>query len=174
MKKSDFYFELPEELIAQDPLADRAASRLLVLDKDNGEIEHRCFRDITGYLNKGDCLVLNNTKVIPARLLGIKPDTGAQIEVLLLKRLSADRWECLVRPGKKLKSGAMVSFGDGLLKGEIIQQKEDGNRVIEFKYKGVFEEVLDTLGEMPLPPYITHKLADPLRYQTVYASLWVI
>ncbi|MCR5596043.1 MAG: tRNA preQ1(34) S-adenosylmethionine ribosyltransferase-isomerase QueA [Lachnospiraceae bacterium] len=169
MKKSDFYFDLPEELIAQDPLEDRTASRLLVLDKMSGSTKHEHFKDIKKYLQKGDCLVLNNTKVIPARLLGVKADTGAAIEVLLLKRLSADDWECLVRPGKKLRKGAKVSFGDGCLMGEITDQKDDGNRIITFTYEGVFEEVLDRLGEMPLPPYITHKLADPSRYQTVYA-----
>lgn len=170
MKKSDFYFDLPEELIAQDPLKDRSSSRLLVLDKENGSIEHKIFKDIKSYLKKGDCLVLNNTKVIPARLLGTKTDTGAAIEVLLLKRLSAGEWECLVRPGKKLRIGAKVSFGDGVLSGEITACKDDGNRIIRFTYDGVFEEVLDRLGEMPLPPYITHKLADPSRYQTVYAK----
>lgn len=170
MKKSDFYYDLPEELIAQDPLTDRASSRLMVLGKTDGHIEHRHFRDIKEYLHVGDCLVLNNTKVIPARLLGVKSDTGAAIELLLLKRLSADEWECLVRPGRKLRVGAVVSFGDGVLTGEITGQHDDGNRIVRFSYEGVFEEVLDKLGEMPLPPYITHKLADRDRYQTVYAK----
>ena len=170
MNKSDFYYDLPEELIAQDPLTDRASSRLMVLSKSDGRIEHRHFRDIKEYLRAGDCLVLNNTRVIPARLLGVKPDTGAAIELLLLKRISADEWECLVRPGKKLRTGAVVSFGDGVLTGEITGQRDDGNRIVRFSYEGVFEEVLDTLGEMPLPPYITHKLADRDRYQTVYAK----
>ena len=170
MKKSDFYYDLPEELIAQDPLTDRSSSRLMVLDKSDGSVEHKIFRDITGYLNPGDCLVLNDTKVIPARLLGAKKDTGGAVEILLLKRLSADSWECLVRPGKKMRRGAEVEFGDGLLTGTIIDQKEDGNRIVEFSYDGIFEEILDKLGTMPLPPYITHKLADPTRYQTVYAK----
>lgn len=170
MKKSDFYYELPEELIAQDPLTDRASSRLMVLHQADGHVEHRSFRDIKEYLRAGDCLVLNNTRVIPARLLGVKNDTGAAIELLLLKRLSADEWECLVRPGKKLRAGAEVSFGDGVLSGVITDQKDDGNRIVRFAYDGVFEEVLDKLGEMPLPPYITHKLADRDRYQTVYAK----
>lgn len=170
MNKSDFYYDLPEELIAQDPLTDRASSRLMVLSKSDGCIEHRHFRDIKEYLRAGDCLVLNNTRVIPARLLGVKPDTGAAIELLLLKRISADEWECLVRPGKKLRTGAVVSFGDGVLTGEITKQRDDGNRIVRFSYEGVFEEVLDKLGEMPLPPYITHKLVDRDRYQTVYAK----
>ncbi|SCY42083.1 S-adenosylmethionine:tRNA ribosyltransferase-isomerase [Lachnospiraceae bacterium XBB2008] len=170
MKKSDFYYDLPEELIAQDPLTDRSSSRLMVLDKSDGHIEHKIFRDITGYLNPGDCLVLNDTKVIPARLLGAKKDTGGAVEILLLKRLSADSWECLVRPGKKMRRGAEVEFGDGMLTGRITDQKDDGNRIVEFKYDGIFEEILDKLGTMPLPPYITHKLADPTRYQTVYAK----
>lgn len=176
MKTSDFYYELPEELIAQDPLSDRSSSRLLVLNKKTGDTEHRHFTDIVDYLNEGDCLVLNNTKVIPARLLGIKPDTGAAIEVFLLKRLEGDGagrgnvWETLVRPGKKLREGAKVSFGDGLLTGEIVSRLPDGNRIVRFDYEGIFEEILDKLGEMPLPPYITHKLADKNRYQTVYAK----
>ncbi len=170
MKKSLFYYDLPEELIAQDPLTDRSSSRLMVLDKSDGHIEHKIFRDITGYLNPGDCLVLNDTKVIPARLLGAKKDTGGAVEILLLKRLSADLWECLVRPGKKMRRGAEVEFGDGMLTGRITDQKDDGNRIVEFKYDGIFEEILDKLGTMPLPPYITHKLADPTRYQTVYAK----
>ena len=170
MKTSDFYYELPEELIAQDPLTDRSSSRLLVLDKNTGRTEHHVFTDIVDYLHEGDCLVLNNTRVIPARLLGIKPDTGAAIEVFLLKRLSENEWETLVRPGKKLRVGARVSFGDGLLTGEIIEQLPDGNRIVRFNYDYIFEEILDKLGEMPLPPYITHKLADRERYQTVYSK----
>ncbi|MCR5733442.1 MAG: tRNA preQ1(34) S-adenosylmethionine ribosyltransferase-isomerase QueA [Lachnospiraceae bacterium] len=169
MKTSDFDYELPKELIAQDPLTDRSASRLLVLDKKTGKTEHRIFKDVTELLNPGDCLVLNDTRVIPARLLGNKEETGAAVEVFLLKRLSDNEWECLVRPGKKLKKGAKVTFGDSLLTGEITDQKEDGNRIVRFSYVGIFEEVLDRLGEMPLPPYITHKLADKSRYQTVYA-----
>lgn len=170
MDVKDFYFELPEELIAQDPLEDRAASRLLVLDKKTGEMEHRHFRDILGYLKKGDCLVINDTKVIPARLIGQKVGTDAKIEVLLLKRKSDQVWETLVKPGKKMKVGAEVSFGDGLLKGTVIDVVEEGNRLIRFDYDGIFEEILDRLGQMPLPPYITHQLKDKNRYQTVYAK----
>lgn len=170
LHKSDFYFDLPKELIAQDPLADRSASRLLVLDKKTGEVEHHMFREIIDYLNPGDCLVLNNTKVIPARLLGVKEETGAGIEVLLLKRKEKDVWECLVKPGKKMRPGARLSFGEGILKAEVLEVAEEGNRLIRFYYEGVFEEVLDRLGEMPLPPYITHKLQDKNRYQTVYAK----
>lgn len=170
MKKSDFYFDLPEELIAQDPLEDRSGSRLLMLDKETGETRHRVFHDIVNYLAPGDCLVLNNTKVIPARLLGVKEDTGAAIEVLLLKRRDKDVWETLVRPGKKCRPGAKFVFGDGLLKAEVLEVVEEGNRLIRFIYDGIFEEVLDKLGEMPLPPYITHKLQDKNRYQTVYAK----
>lgn len=170
MKTSDFYFDLPKELIAQDPLEDRSSSRLLLLDKESGNTEHHIFRDIVDYLNPGDCLVLNNTKVIPARLLGVKEDTGAAIEVFLLKRISDDTWETLVRPGKKLRPGARVSFGDGILKGEILEVVEEGNRIVKFEFDGIFEEILDKLGEMPLPPYITHKLQDRNRYQTVYAK----
>lgn len=170
LKKSDFYFELPQELIAQDPLKDRASSRLLVLDKETGEIEHHVFRDILRYLVPGDCLVLNNTKVIPARLLGVKEETGAAVEVLLLKRKEKDIWETLVRPGKKMRPGAKLSFGGGLLGAEVLEVVEEGNRLIRFTYEGIFEEVLDRLGEMPLPPYITHKLQDKNRYQTVYAK----
>ncbi len=170
MKKSDFYFELPPELIAQDPLADRSASRLLLLDKETGETEHHIFRDIVDYLYPGDCLVLNNTKVIPARLMGVKEETGASIEVLLLKRREGDIWETLVKPGKKARLGAVISFGDGLLKAEVLDIVEEGNRLVRFRYEGIFEEVLDQLGEMPLPPYITHKLQDKNRYQTVYAK----
>lgn len=169
LKTSDYYFDLPQELIAQDPLEDRAASRLLVMNTETGEIEHRIFRDIKEYLRPGDTLVLNDTKVIPARLLGTKEDTGANVEILLLRRLGADRWETLVRPGKKLKPGARVTFGDGSLKAVILDILDEGNRLVEFEYEGIFEEVLDRLGEMPLPPYITHKLEDKNMYQTVYA-----
>lgn len=168
--KKDFYFDLPQELIAQDPLEDRSSSRLLVLDKKTGEMEHHVFHDIVDFLNKGDCLVLNNTKVIPARLMGVKPETGAAIEILLLKRRENDIWETLVKPGKKAKVGAVISFGDGILTGEVVDVVEEGNRLIQFHYEGIFEEVLDKLGEMPLPPYITHKLQDKNRYQTVYAK----
>jgi S-adenosylmethionine:tRNA ribosyltransferase-isomerase len=168
--KKDFYFDLPPELIAQDPLEDRSSSRLLVLDKETGAIEHKHFRDIVDYLNPGDCLVLNNTKVIPARLMGTKVETGAAIEVLLLKRRENDVWETLVKPGKKVRKGASISFGDGLLTGKVIDIVDEGNRLIQFSYDGIFEEVLDRLGEMPLPPYITHKLQDKNRYQTVYAK----
>ena len=170
LKTSDYYFDLPQELIAQDPLKDRASSRLLVMDKNTGKTEHRIFRDIKEYLRPGDTLVLNDTKVIPARLLGTKEDTGANVEILLLKRLGANRWETLVRPGKKLKPGARVTFGDGSLKAVVLDILDEGNRLVEFEYEGIFEEVLDRLGEMPLPPYITHKLADRNRYQTVYAK----
>ncbi len=168
--KSDFYFDLPEELIAQDPLEDRSSSRLLKLDKNTGEIEHHTFKDVLDYLKEGDCLVLNNTKVIPARLMGVKADTGAAIEVLLLKRRENDIWETLVKPGKKARPGAVISFGDGILTGTVLDVVEEGNRLIQFSYEGIFEEVLDRLGEMPLPPYITHKLQDKNRYQTVYAK----
>lgn len=169
LKKSDFYFELPPELIAQDPLEDRSSSRLLLLDKETGTVSHHIFREIIDYLNPGDCLVLNDTKVIPARLLGLKEDTGAHVEVLLLKRHEDDVWETLVKPGKKCRPGARLSFGDDLLKAEVLETVEEGNRLIRFEYEGIFEEILDRLGEMPLPPYITHKLADKNRYQTVYA-----
>ena len=170
LKKSDFYFDLPQELIAQDPLEDRSSSRLLVLDKETGEMEHRVFHDIVEYLHEGDCLVLNNTKVIPARLMGTKKDTGATIEVLLLKRRENDIWETLVNPGKKAKPGTVITFGEGLLTGTVVDIVDEGNRLIQFSYEGIFEEVLDKLGEMPLPPYITHKLQDKNRYQTVYAK----
>lgn len=170
MKTSDFYFDLPKELIAQDPLEDRASSRLLVLDRKTGQTSHHRFREIGEYLNPGDCLVLNNTKVIPARLLGRKEDTGANVEVLLLKRRENDIWETLVKPGKKLRPGARLEFGEGLLYAEVLEVVEEGNRLVKFYYEGIFEEVLDRLGEMPLPPYITHKLKDKNRYQTVYAK----
>ena len=168
--KKDFYFDLPEELIAQDPLTDRSSSRLLVLDKESGMVEHHIFKDIIHFLEPGDCLVLNNTKVIPARLIGHKEDTGAAIEVLLLKHLEDGTWETLVKPGKKARPGARIVFGDGLLTAEVEDIMEEGNRKIRFEYEGVFEEILDQLGEMPLPPYITHKLQDKNRYQTVYAK----
>ena len=170
MKKSDFYFELPQELIAQDPLEDRSGSRLLVLDKKTGGIEHHIFHEIIDYLNPGDCLVLNDTKVIPARLLGEREDTGAAVEVLLLKRREKDVWETLVKPGKKARPGMQLVFGGGLLHAGVLEIVEEGNRLIRFRYEGIFEEVLDQLGEMPLPPYITHKLQDKNRYQTVYAK----
>lgn len=170
MDLKDFNYDLPEELIAQDPLEDRSSSRLMVLHKDTGRIEHKIFRNIIDYLNPGDCLVINDTKVIPARLMGIKEDTGATIEVLLLKRNADDVWECLVKPGKKARTGARIVFGEGLLVGEIVDVIEDGNRMIKFHYEGIFEEILDKLGQMPLPPYITHKLQDKNRYQTVYAK----
>ena len=170
MNVSDFYFDLPEELIAQDPLEDRASSRLLVLDKESGDVKHRHFRDVLKYLKKGDCLVLNDTKVIPARLFGTKVGTDAKIEVLLLKRKSDNVWETLVKPGKKMREGAEVSFGNGLLKGKVVGVVDEGNRLIQFEYDGIFEEILDQLGQMPLPPYITHQLQDKNRYQTVYAK----
>lgn len=170
LKKSDFYFDLPQELIAQDPLEDRSASRLLVLHKETGAVEHHTFKEITSYLRPGDCLVLNNTKVIPARLMGVKEETGAAIEVLLLKRRDNDVWETLVKPGKKARPGTKLVFGDGLLRAEVLDVVEEGNRLIQFQYEGIFEEALDRLGEMPLPPYITHKLQDKTRYQTVYAK----
>ncbi len=170
LRKSDFYFDLPQELIAQDPLADRTASRLLVLHRQTGEVEHHTFREITDYLRPGDCLVLNNTKVIPARLMGVKEDTGAAIEVLLLKRRENDVWETLVKPGKKARPGTKLVFGDGCLRAEVLDVVEEGNRLVRFYYDGIFEEALDRLGEMPLPPYITHKLQDKNRYRTVYAK----
>ncbi|MCR5389036.1 MAG: tRNA preQ1(34) S-adenosylmethionine ribosyltransferase-isomerase QueA [Lachnospiraceae bacterium] len=170
MQVKDFYYDLPEELIAQDPLEDRSSSKLMLLDKQTGEVRHEVFHNIIDYLKPGDCLVLNNTKVIPARLYGVRKDTGASIELLLLKRLDANSWETLVKPGKKCRLGAKLSFGDGLLEGEITEVKDDGNRIITFAYEGIFEEILDKLGQMPLPPYITHELKDKNRYQTVYAK----
>ena len=170
MKTSDFYYDLPKELIAQDPLEDRSSSRLLHLSMKDGSIEHRHFTDILDYLKAGDCLVINDTRVIPARLYGHKEGTGALIEILLLKRKKDDIWECLVKPGKKARPGAKITFGNGILTGEILDIVEEGNRLIQFHYEGVFEEILDQLGEMPLPPYITHKLQDKNRYQTVYAK----
>lgn len=169
LKKSDFYFDLPQELIAQDPIKDRSASRLLMLNKETGAVEHHIFHEITEYLCPGDCLVLNDTKVIPARLMGVREDTGASVEVLLLKRKENDMWETLVKPGKKARPGMRLVFGDGLLHAGVLEILEEGNRLIRFAYEGIFEEVLDKLGEMPLPPYITHKLEDKNRYQTVYA-----
>ncbi len=170
MNLHDFYYDLPQELIAQDPLEDRSSSRLLVLNRETGEREHRIFRDIVEYLRPGDCLVVNDTKVIPARLMGEKEGTGAGIEVLLLKRKEGNVWETLVKPGKKARPGARILFGGGLLKGEVVDVVEDGNRLIRFEYEGFFEEILDQLGQMPLPPYITHQLKDKNRYQTVYAK----
>ena len=169
MKREDFYFELPEELIAQDPLEDRSGSRLLVLDKETGKTEHHIFKEIINYLEEGDCLVINDTKVLPARLIGSKVGTDAKIEVLLLKRRENDVWETLVKPGKKAKIGTKIRFGEGLLEGEVVDIVDEGNRLIQFRYEGIFEEVLDRLGQMPLPPYITHQLEDKNRYQTVYA-----
>ncbi len=169
MKRQDFYYELPEELIAQDPLEDRQSSRLLVLDKESGVISHRIFREVTEYLREGDCLVINDTKVIPARLIGSREGTNAKIEILLLKRRENNIWETLVKPGKKAKVGTRIHFGEGLLTGEVIGIVEEGNRLIRFTYDGIFEEILDRLGQMPLPPYITHQLEDKNRYQTVYA-----
>ena len=170
MKTSDFYYDLPQELIAQDPLEDRSSSRLMHLSLKDGSIEHRHFTDVLDYMEEGDCLVINDTKVIPARLYGHKEETGALIEILLLKRRENDIWECLVKPGKKARPGAKITFGNGILKGEIIDVVDEGNRLIQFHYEGIFEEILDQLGQMPLPPYITHQLKDKNRYQTVYAK----
>ena len=170
MNVKDYDYDLPEELIAQDPLEDRSSSRLMVLDRQTGDVEHRHFTDILEYLHPGDCLVINNTKVIPARLFGVKEDTQAKIEVLLLKRKENDIWETLVKPGKKAKPGTKLVFGDGLLTAEVVDVVEEGNRLIQFHYDGIFEEILDQLGQMPLPPYITHTLKDKNRYQTVYAK----
>lgn len=169
MKKQDFYYELPEELIAQDPLEERSSSRLLVLDKQSGAVSHHVFTEITDYLQEGDCLVINDTKVIPARLIGSKVGTEAKIEILLLKRKENNIWETLVKPGKKAKPGTKISFGDGLLTGEVLEVVEEGNRLVQFTYEGIFEEILDRLGQMPLPPYITHQLQERERYNTVYA-----
>ena len=170
MDVKDFDYDLPVELIAQDPLEDRSSSRLMVLDKKTGEVSHHIFKEIIKYLRPGDCLVLNNTKVIPARLYGVKEGTMAKIEILLLKRKQNDVWETLVKPGKKAKPGTKIIFGDGILTGEVIDVVDDGNRLIQFSYDGIFEEILDKLGQMPLPPYITHQLKDKNRYQTVYAK----
>lgn len=170
MKRQDFYFDLPQELIAQEPLADRASSRLMCLDKRTGEIEHKHFYDIVDRLNEGDCLILNDTKVIPARLYGVKEGTGGHIEFLLLHKHKLDEWEVILKPGRKAKPGAKFVFGNGELKAEILDVVNDGNRLVKFYYDGVFEEILDKLGEMPLPHYITKKLEDNNRYQTVYAK----
>ncbi|SCX93868.1 S-adenosylmethionine:tRNA ribosyltransferase-isomerase [Lachnospiraceae bacterium XPB1003] len=170
LKKSDYYYDLPEELIAQDPLSDRSSSRLMCLDKENGKLTHHHFYELPDFLRPGDCLVLNNTRVLPARLYGIKKETGAVIEVLLLKRLEDSCWEVLVRPGKKAKPGTVIDFGDGMMTGTVEDILEEGNRKIRFEFKGIFEEILDKLGEMPLPPYIHHKLQDKERYQTVYSK----
>ncbi len=170
LRKKDFYFDLPQELIAQDPLEERSSSRLLVLERHTGAVSHHGFREIADFLRPGDCMVLNNTRVIPARLLGEREGTGAHVEVLLLKRRGENLWETLVKPGKKCRPGTRLSFGDGRLRAQVLEVVEEGNRLIRFEYEGIFEEVLDTLGEMPLPPYITHKLQDRNRYQTVYAK----
>ena len=170
LRRSDYFYELPPELIAQDPLEDRSSSRLMAVDRNTGETEHRHFSDIVDYLVPGDCLVLNNTKVIPARLLGKREGTGGHVEVLLLKRINATDWETLVKPGKSCRPGQRLDFGEGILKAEVLEVVEDGNRIVRFYFDGIFEEILDKLGEMPLPPYITHKLADPARYNTVYAK----
>ena len=170
MKRQDFYYELPEELIAQDPLADRESSRLLVLDRESGVISHHVFREITEYLHEGDCLVINDTKVLPARLIGSREGTNGKVEILLLKRKENNIWETLVKPGRKAKVGTRLVFGEGLLIGQVVDIVEEGNRLIQFTYEGIFEEILDRLGQMPLPPYITHQLADKNRYQTVYAA----
>ena len=170
MKVSDFDYELPQELIAQHPYDKRDEARLMVLDKTKEEIEHKVFKDIIDYLNEGDCLVINNTKVIPARLYG-KKETGANVEFLLLKRIEGDTWESIVRPGQKLKAGAKVIFGDGLLKATVLEVLENGNRKVEFEYEGIFNEILDQIGLMPLPPYITEAYReDNEKYQTVYAK----
>lgn len=171
MTTKDFYYDLPPELIAQHPLKDRAGSRLLVLDKETGKIEHKNFRNIIEYLNPGDCLVMNNTRVIPARLYGVKEDTGGKIEFLLLKRIDLNTWNVILKPGKRARTGARFVFGDGLLKAEVIEVRHDGNRIVRFEYDGVWEELLDRLGEMPLPPYIKEKLEDKERYQTVYSKI---
>ncbi len=170
MKRQDFYYQLPEELIAQDPIKERSSSRLLVLDKKTGEVSHHIFREIIDYVKPGDCLVINDTKVIPARLIGSKDGTGAKIEVLLLKRKDQSTWETLVKPGKKAKTGAKIHFGGDLLTGEVVGVAEEGNRLVRFMYDGIFEEILDKLGQIPLPPYIKHQLKDKTRYQTVYAK----
>ncbi|MCR5209194.1 MAG: tRNA preQ1(34) S-adenosylmethionine ribosyltransferase-isomerase QueA [Lachnospiraceae bacterium] len=170
LKKSDYFYDLPEELIAQDPLSDRSSSRLMCLDKESGAVSHHHFYELPDFLKPGDCLVLNNTRVLPARLYGVKKDTGAMIEVLLLKRLEDSCWEVLVRPGKKARPGTVIDFGDGIMTGTVEDILEEGNRKIRFEFKGIFEEILDKLGEMPLPPYIHHKLQDRERYQTVYSK----
>ena len=174
MKRTDFYYDLPEELIAQEPLKDRSSSRLMILDKNTGEIEHKHFYDIVDELNEGDALILNDTKVLPARLYGQKEDTGGAIEFLLLHKHTLDTWEVILKPGRKAKPGARFVFGNGELKAEVLDVINDGNRLVKFEYEGVFEEVLDKLGEMPLPHYITHKLEDKNRYQTVYAKILAV
>jgi S-adenosylmethionine:tRNA ribosyltransferase-isomerase len=171
MKKKDFYFDLPEELIAQRPELERTESRLMVLDKESGEIDHRHFYDVLDYFEEGDCLVLNNTRVIPARLYGQRKATGGKVEFLLLKCIERDRWETLVKPGRKAKVGEIISFGDGILEAEVLEIGDEGARIIEFHYNGIFEEILESLGEMPLPPYIHEKLEDGERYQTVYSKV---
>lgn len=171
MNTKDFYYDLPKELIAQTPLSERSASRLLTLDRKTKKLCHKHFYDIVDYLNPGDCLVMNNTRVIPARLYGVKEGTGGKIEFLLLKRIEGNKWEVILKPGRKAKKGARFSFGDGILKAEILEQKEDGGRIVEFFYDGIWEEILDRLGEMPLPPYIKEKLGDKERYQTVYSKI---
>lgn len=171
MNTKDFYYDLPEELIAQRPLKDRTASRLMVLNRENGEVRHKHFYDIIDYLREGDCLVMNNTRVIPARLYGVKENSGGKIEFLLLKRIDLNTWEIILRPGKKAKEGSRFVFGDGLLRAEVIKVLDNGNRIVRFEYEGVWEELLDKLGEMPLPPYIKEKLDDRERYQTVYSKI---
>lgn len=170
MLKSDFNFDLPEELIAQTPLKDRSSSRLMVLDKETGDIHHKIFKDIVDMIKPGDCIVINETKVLPARLIGARKDTGTRVEVLLLKRKENDTWETLVYPGKKARPGHIIEFGNGILEAEVVEVLDDGNRIVKFNYEGIFEELLDKLGEMPLPPYIHEKLEDKNRYQTVYAK----
>ncbi|MFT5871252.1 MAG: S-adenosylmethionine:tRNA ribosyltransferase-isomerase [Clostridium sp.] len=170
MKVKDFHFDLPKELIAQHPLEKRDESRLMVVNKTNNEIEHKKFKDIIEYLNPGDCLVLNDTRVLPARLLGTKGGTGGKMEFLLLKRIDQNHWETLVKPGKRAKIGTTFIFGNGELKAEVISVSEGGSRIVKFEFEGIFEEVLDKLGEMPLPPYITEKLEDKERYQTVFSK----
>lgn len=170
MRLEDFDYDLPQELIAQHPCDRRDECRLMVMDKKTGEIEHKIFKDIVDYLNEGDCLVLNDTRVLPARLIGSKVETGGKMEFLLLRRIDANTWETLVKPGKRAKIGAEFEFGDGSLKATIKSIGEDGNRIVEFKYDGIFEEILDKLGQMPLPPYITEELEDNEEYQTVYSK----
>ncbi len=171
MNIKDFYYDLPQEMIAQTPLEDRTASKLMVLNRKTNEISHKHFYDIIEYLNEGDCLVMNNTRVIPARLFGTKEGSGGKIEFLLLKRLDINTWEIILRPGKKARIGSRFVFGDGILKAEVIDVLEEGNRIVRFEFDGVWEEILDTLGEMPLPPYIKEKLEDKNRYQTVYSKI---
>ena len=170
MKTSDFYYDLPEELIAQEPLKNRIMSRLLILDRYNGEVKHGTFKDIEFYIKKGDCLVLNDTRVIPARLIGTREDTGGKIEFVLLKKLENDTWEVILKPGRRAKPGARFIFGNGKLKAEILEVVNEGNRIVKFEYSGIFEQILDEVGIIPLPPYITKKLEDSERYQTVYSK----